>query len=75
MKNDGASNEKKFLDIIPYKIRVLDNRYIYYLQIGYNYENKIQVKDIPAYDQYISALYDYYTLQNWVEKKKDQLWE
>ncbi len=75
VRNDGTSNEKKFLNITPCKIRVSDDQYIYYNQIGCNPSDKIQAKDIPAYDQHNPVLYNHYTSQSWIEKKKDQLCE
>ncbi|GBB97965.1 hypothetical protein RclHR1_31070002 [Rhizophagus clarus] len=74
VRNDGTPDEKKFLGITPRKIRVPDDRYIYFLRPGYRYDEKIQAKDIPAYAQNIPALYDYYTPQSWAEKKSEQLW-
>ncbi len=62
VRNDGTPDKKKFLDVTPHKIRVSDDRYIYYNRVGCNPLDKIQAKDIPAYDQYNFALYDYYTL-------------
>ncbi len=50
VRNDSISDEKKFLGITPYKIRVPNNWYIYYFWIEYNYEDRIQAKDISAYD-------------------------
>ena len=75
MRNDGTPDEKKFLSITPRKIRVPNDRYIYYNRMGYNYRDRIQAKDVPAYAQDILALYDHYTSQSWAEKKREQLWE
>src|SRR4051812_18485094 len=75
VRNDGTPDEKKFLGITSRKIRVPDDRYIYYIRMGYNPLDKIQAKDVPAYAQDIPALYDHYTPQSWVEKKREQLWE
>ena len=75
VRNDGTPDEKKFLSITPRKIRVPNDRYIYYNRMGYNYRDRIQAKNIPKYDQHIPALYDYYDPQSWAEKKRDQLWE
>ena len=74
VRNDGTPDEKKFLGITPRKIRVPDDRYIYFLRPGYRYDEKIQAKDVPAYAQNIPALYDHYTPQSWAEKKSEQLW-
>ncbi|GBB96352.1 hypothetical protein RclHR1_27330003 [Rhizophagus clarus] len=74
VRNDGTPDEKKFLGITPRKIRVPNDRYIYFLRPGYRYDEKIQAKDVPAYAQNIPALYDHYTPQSWAEKKSEQLW-
>jgi len=75
MRNNSTSGKKKFLNITPCKIRVPDNRYIYYPWVRYNPLDKIQTKDVPVYDQHNPVLYDHYTSQSWVEKKRKQLWE
>ncbi len=49
VRNDGTSDEKKFLGITPRKIRVSNDRYIYYNQMECNPLDKIQAKDISVY--------------------------
>jgi hypothetical protein len=73
VRNDGTPDEKKFLDVTSRKIRVPDDQYINFLWVGYNYDDKIQAKDVPAYAQDIPALYNHYTPQSWAEKKREQL--
>ncbi|PKY61533.1 hypothetical protein RhiirA4_431875 [Rhizophagus irregularis] len=81
VRNDGTPDKKKFLGITPCKIRVPDDRYIdyiwdpSYLLTGINYGDRIQAKDMPAYYQNLPILYDHYSSQSWVEKKREQLWE
>ncbi|POG75737.1 hypothetical protein GLOIN_2v1838491 [Rhizophagus irregularis DAOM 181602=DAOM 197198] len=81
VRNDGTPDKKKFLGITPCKIRVPDDRYIdyiwdpSYLLAGINYGDRIQAKDMPAYYQNLPILYDHYSSQSWVEKKREQLWE
>ncbi|PKC55900.1 hypothetical protein RhiirA1_474837 [Rhizophagus irregularis] len=81
VRNDGSPDKKKFLGITPCKIRVPDDRYIdyiwdpSYLLAGINYGDRIQAKDMPAYYQNLPILYDHYSSQSWVEKKREQLWE
>ncbi|PKY58116.1 hypothetical protein RhiirA4_549942 [Rhizophagus irregularis] len=81
VRNDGTPNEKKFLSITPRKIRVPDVRYIdyiwdpSYLLAGINYGDRIQAKDMPAHYQNLPILYNHYTSQSWVEKKRKQIVE
>ena len=70
VRNDGTSDEKKFLGITPRKIRVPDDRYIdyiwdpSYLLAGINYGDRIQAKDMPAHYQNLPILYKHYTPQS-----------
>ena len=81
VRNDGTPDTKKFLGTTPRKIRVPDDRYIdyiwdpSYLLAGINYGDRIQAKDMPAYYQNHPILYDHYSSQSWVEKKREQLWK
>ncbi|CAG8709910.1 5346_t:CDS:1, partial [Funneliformis mosseae] len=45
-----------------------------YLLTGINYGDRIQTKNMPIYYQNLPILYDHYTPQIWVERKKEQLW-
>ncbi|GBC50846.2 hypothetical protein GLOIN_2v1489014 [Rhizophagus irregularis DAOM 181602=DAOM 197198] len=46
-----------------------------YLLAGINYGDRIQAKDMPAYYQNLPILYDHYSSQSWVEKKREQIVE
>ncbi|CAG8697103.1 3310_t:CDS:2 [Gigaspora margarita] len=67
VRNDGTSDEKRFLNITPRDIKIPDDRYVWYI------DRKILAKDIPAYHQ--NGLYNHYTPYKWAEKKRDQLRE
>ena len=69
VRNDNTPDDKKYLGIISYGIRIPDNQSVLY------YNQIILAKDVPAYYQNNPILFHHYSSYEWIEKKKEQLSE